>query len=216
MRIRILKDGPYEVSGGVPLKKMVIGANEQGDSTHWIEGEYIKTGQTYRLCRCGQSKHMPFCDGSHAHGFDGTQTADCGPYEEAAIRYQGDGMELLDQEELCAVARFCDVAGSIWNLINDKDNLEIAVQQACDCPSGRLTIITDDGTRVEPELEPEIALICDEPEGKMGPIWVRGGIEIELEDGTIYEKRNRVTLCRCGQSQNKPFCDAMHMELEDE
>ena len=215
MRIRILKDGPYEVSGSVPLKDMVIGANEKGESTHWIEGKTYKTGGTYRLCRCGKSKHMPFCDGSHADGFDGTQTAERTAYEEAAIRYQGDGMELLDQEELCAVARFCDLKGSIWNLINDADNLGIVLQQSCDCPSGRLTIVAEDGKRVEPEFEKEIALIYDEPEGKTGPIWVRGGIEIEAEDGSVYEKRNRVTLCRCGKSANKPFCDAMHME-EDE
>jgi CDGSH-type Zn-finger protein len=42
------------------------------------------------------------------------------------------------------------------------------------------------------------------------PIWVRGGICIESADGTPYEVRNRVTLCRCGASANKPFCDGQH------
>ncbi len=212
MRIKIIKNGPYQVSGGVPLKEMKIGANDQGESTHWIEGETFQTRETYHLCRCGKSKNKPFCDGSHAScGFDGTQTADTTAYEDAAICYRGDGMELLDHEDLCAVARFCDLEGSIWNLIQDAENEEIAVQQACDCPSGRLTVVKN-GKRIEPELRAEIAAIEDEPEGRMGPLWVRGGIEIECEDGTIYEKRNRVTLCRCGKSSNKPFCDAAHME----
>ena len=34
-----------------------------------------------------------------------------------------------------------------------------------------------------------------------------------LADGTTYEVRNRVTLCRCGASQNKPFCDATHASI---
>jgi CDGSH-type Zn-finger protein len=32
------------------------------------------------------------------------------------------------------------------------------------------------------------------------------------EDGTPYEVRNRQTVCRCGQSRNKPFCDGSHKE----
>jgi len=30
-------------------------------------------------------------------------------------------------------------------------------------------------------------------------------------DGFVYEIRNRVTLCHCGYSGNKPFCDGSHM-----
>ncbi|UCF09264.1 MAG: CDGSH iron-sulfur domain-containing protein, partial [Thermoplasmata archaeon] len=45
-----------------------------------------------------------------------------------------------------------------------------------------------------------------------GPIWVRGRIPIESADGHIYEIRNRVTLCRCGWSSNKPFCDSSHLD----
>ena len=43
-----------------------------------------------------------------------------------------------------------------------------------------------------------------------GPLWVRGGIPIESADGTLYEIRNRVTLCRCDKSDNKPLCDGSH------
>ncbi|MEO5901562.1 MAG: CDGSH iron-sulfur domain-containing protein [Ilumatobacteraceae bacterium] len=46
-----------------------------------------------------------------------------------------------------------------------------------------------------------------------GPIWVRGGIPISSSDGRAYEVRNRVTLCRCGASTNKPFCDASHAPI---
>jgi len=46
-----------------------------------------------------------------------------------------------------------------------------------------------------------------------GPYWVRGGVRIESADGHVWETRNRVTLCRCGASSNKPFCDATHDEI---
>ena len=46
-----------------------------------------------------------------------------------------------------------------------------------------------------------------------GPIWVRGGVQVVAADGEPYEVRNRQTLCRCGRSQNKPFCDGSHKEF---
>lgn len=48
--------------------------------------------------------------------------------------------------------------------------------------------------------------------GASGPIWLKGDIDLESEDGTKYEKRSRVTLCRCGKSMNKPFCDGTHID----
>ena len=47
-----------------------------------------------------------------------------------------------------------------------------------------------------------------------GPLWVRGGITVESKDGSSYERRNRVTLCRCGASSNKPFCDGSHASIK--
>jgi len=34
---------------------------------------------------------------------------------------------------------------------------------------------------------------------------------VESSDGTVYESRNRATLCRCGKSLNKPYCDGTHI-----
>jgi CDGSH-type Zn-finger protein len=44
-------------------------------------------------------------------------------------------------------------------------------------------------------------------------LWVRGGIPVISADGFAYEVRNRVTLCRCGASANKPFCDGSHYKI---
>jgi CDGSH-type Zn-finger protein len=45
---------------------------------------------------------------------------------------------------------------------------------------------------------------------------VRGEIPIQSADGKIYRIRNRVTLCRCGKSLNKPFCDSSHYPEQSE
>jgi CDGSH-type Zn-finger protein len=83
------------------------------------------------------------------------------------------------------------------------------------CPSGRLTLHDKKtGKEIEDKLSPSIAVIEDPPLKCSGPLWVRGGITIESHDGKRYETRNRVTLCRCGASQNKPFCDGSHASIK--
>jgi CDGSH-type Zn-finger protein len=47
----------------------------------------------------------------------------------------------------------------------------------------------------------------------MGALWVTGNIAIERSDGEPLERRNRVTLCRCGESMIKPLCDGRHRQL---
>jgi hypothetical protein len=82
------------------------------------------------------------------------------------------------------------------------------------CPAGRL-VAWDRETNValEPTFEPSIGLVEDPSRGLAGPLWVRGGIPIVSADGEDYEIRNRVTLCRCGASGNKPFCDGNHVKI---
>jgi CDGSH-type Zn-finger protein len=46
-----------------------------------------------------------------------------------------------------------------------------------------------------------------------GPYWVHGRVSVRSADGEAYEVRNRVTLCRCGQSENLPFCDGSHKDV---
>jgi hypothetical protein len=106
-------------------------------------------------------------------------------------------------------------AGGIWNLVeqsDDPDARKTAIEEACNCPSGRL-VITDNesGKAIEPDFEKSIVVIEYPAKGERGPLWVRGGIPIQSADGKPYEIRNRVTLCRCGRSENKPFCDGSHI-----
>ena len=219
MKITVTENGPYAVSGAVPLRKATIGADAAGDSVEWTPGEaIIATGASYALCRCGQSARKPFCDGSHARvGFDGTETASRQPYLEQAQELDGPAEALTDAESLCAFARFCDRDGTVWRNVAEARSgaaLKAFNHQVGQCPSGRL-VAWDVAARkpVEPELPPSIALVEDPQQGVSGPLWVRGGVEIIAADGSPYEIRNRVTLCRCGQSSNKPFCNGAHASV---
>jgi CDGSH-type Zn-finger protein len=220
MKIKICKDGPYTVYGEIPLSEQILVPDEAGLSISWKEGKKYPLQEEYDLCRCGRSKNKPFCDGSHCDfPFDGTETATREPFEtHAEPRTIGPQLILTDVPVYCAVARFCDRAGGAWDNTRasaDPAAREIALQEVANCPAGRLVLHDKDGNLIEPKFEPSIGLVIDPVEEVPGPIWVRGGIPIESSDGYIYEVRNRVTLCRCGQSNNKPFCDGRHIELDE-
>ena len=218
-RITVTANGPYEVHGSLPLARQVIVTDDEGGSREWQEGQALEVSETYRLCRCGKSSSKPFCDDSHLPaGFDGTETANNAPYLEQAEIFDGPTMALTDAEVLCAFARFCDPDGQVWNLIEqtaDPAARDKVRHEAGHCPSGRLVAWEKESNATfEPAFEPSLGLVQDTHLGLSGPIWVRGGIPIESENGTRYEVRNRVTLCRCGASGNKPFCDGSHASVK--
>lgn len=213
MKIKIVKDGPYLVSGGVPLRERII--TPKGEGYEYRDGRELPQKEVYALCRCGKTATPPFCDGSHtACGFDGTESACRGSYDERATLLPGRGIDLLDDGR-CAFARFCHrEGGDAWELSEDSasdENRSEAIIAANECPAGRLTAVEKNGRKHEPAYEPAIEILQDPEEEVSAGIFVKGGIPIESSDGTTYEIRNRVVLCRCGESRNKPFCDAAHI-----
>lgn len=215
-KIKILKNGPYKVDADVSLEKEFAVPDENGDPKEWRKGDRIETEGEYFLCRCGNSGKKPFCDGLHVKaGFDGTETAEKKAYKDQAEIISGPGIDLMDAESFCAAARFCHRCGGAWKLTGESDDPEkkkIAIQQACDCLSGRLTAIDKKtGKPIELEFKPSISVTEDMSAKLSGPLWVKGGIGVESADGSCYETRNRQALCRCGKSKNKPFCDGSHV-----
>jgi len=211
--IRIMKDGPYIVSGSVPISEKII--IPRGKGYVYEDGEPLPQRAVYSLCRCGKTKAPPFCDGSHvADHFDGTETACKTDYMSRAARIDGAGLNLLDDGR-CAFARFCHREdGDAWELAEDSASeyhRSEAIIAANECPAGRLTAVEKDGTVHEPVFEPGIEILQDPEEHVSCGIFVKGGIPIESADGSRYEVRNRVVLCRCGYSGNKPFCDSRHV-----
>ena len=218
IHVVVTKNGPYQVTGAESLVQEVIGTDAQGMSVKWIDGQTVAGKAKMFLCRCGHSANKPFCDGTHLKiGFDGTETASRESYLSQAQVFDGPVMELTDVQALCAFARFCDPHGQVWSQVSETDDPEIRAQfvkQVGDCPSGRLVAWDKDtGKPVEPDLPLSIGLIEDPSQNCSGPLWLRGGISVESSDGFTYERRNRVTLCRCGASRNKPFCDGSHASI---
>src|SRR5512136_35900 len=215
-RIQVTENGPYLVTGGIPLVKQILVCDREGNSIGWKEGGRYPVPETYSLCRCGRSKTRPFCDGSHvkAH-FNGTETASRVPYLDRAEWTEGPDIRLSDAPGFCSHARFCVRGEGIWDLIEqsgDEEARKTALEMAANCHSGRLVVWDRrTGKPIEPAFEKAIGLVEGPVGGMQGPLWVRGGIPVVAVDGFPYEVRNRVTLCRCGKSGNKPFCDGAHL-----
>jgi len=214
-RIKVTENGPYEVSGNIPLDLQEIETDSKGYPLKYKKIKDYSNQESYQLCRCGHSSAKPFCDDSHIRvKFNGKENALKNNYLERADEVEGNNLILTDDFSLCSQAGFCrGKQGETWDLIkskNKKDN-NIAIQQCFDCPSGRL-VMWDEKTKkpIEPDFKPHVSIL-NEPWKKVeGSIWVKGMIPIESSNGKTYEIRNRVTLCRCGKSLNKPFCDGTH------
>ena len=214
-KVVVSRSGPYLVSAGIPLTMEIIEPNEEGLSWDWRTAKTFETKGDYRLCRCGKSRTKPFCDDSHLKvHFDGKETATREPFSSQAETFDGATLTLGDAEALCAFARFCDPGGKIWSLLGQSDDPEarkLAIREGMHCPSGRLVLRDKKtGKEIEPKLKPSVGIVEDPALGCSGPLFVQGGIAVESEDGTPYEVRNRVALCRCGVSANMPFCDGSH------
>ncbi len=213
-RIAATVDGPYQVDAIAALvRRRPVVADDDGHPMTWRTIGELPTEPTMWLCRCGHSENKPFCDGSHQRvGFDGTETAPATSYAERAAQYPGTGIVVHDDRSLCSGAGFCaNRVTDVWKLTSSGATSDSAVrtqviQMIEHCPSGALSFSTDDGVIVEPDLPVEVAVIDD------GPLWVTGGFAVERSDGVVLETRNRVALCRCGRSINKPLCDGSHVK----
>lgn len=215
--IKVKKDGPYLVYGVKDISEKIIIADENGFCESYGDGRVFEIkSDPVELCRCGKSKNSPYCDDSHLSiGFVGCETASFEPILKNAEKYEGPNLTLMDNSAYCSYARFCDAHGEIWNLltVGDEETDADAIREAKLCPSGRLIMFDKNGNLIEENLPKSIAVLEDKGLKISGPLWVRGGIRVESADGKSYEIRNRQTLCRCGASGNKPFCDCTHSHI---
>ena len=211
-RITVTPDGPYEVSGELPITPKRILRSPDGESLAWDTSAPLPHESPTYLCRCGQSGDKPFCDGTHEKvGFDGTETASVAPFSEVQKTYEGTGIKVNRVGSICEHAAFCVNNVTDWyKMLPDTSDVGIRTQvigMIEHCPSGALVYELDDEV-VEPDLPRAVSPVED------GALWVTGGVAITRSDGVAMEPRNRVTLCRCGQSNNKPLCDGTHYEID--
>jgi CDGSH-type Zn-finger protein len=221
-RIAVLKNGPYKVEGNVPLVSKTQVVSERGEPLTWKkEGEIECNQENYYLCRCGKSSDRPFCDGTHRkESFDGTESAETNLNDARATQYpRGTRIIVKRDNSLCMQSGFCGLRGiGMSQLVaasNDTKIRSLVIAMVERCPSGALTYRIDpDDADIEPDLPQQIAVTTEiTSDGPIaGPLWVTGSIPVERADRQPFETRNRVTLCNCGQSENKPLCDGTHRE----
>ena len=211
--VTVRPDGPYIVRGGVPLVRKKQKMSEHGEPLEWLNDGVISTENVSRLCRCGQSRNRPYCDGTHTKiEFDGTEAADTGPISARSKTLRSPKIFIQDDHSICVHSGFCgNRLTNVWKMRNESQDAQVLDQiigMIDRCPSGALAYTLEpDGQMIEPDLPKEVTVIPD------GPLWVSGGIPVERSDGQPIETRNRVTLCRCGASAIKPLCDGTHKEI---
>jgi CDGSH-type Zn-finger protein len=218
-KIKIIPNGPYVVMGGIPLVHKTQVVSEFGEPLTWRKDGGVEfEEEKYYLCRCGKSGIMPYCDAIHREiDFDGTETANTAGPSDTLETFGGARLLVKNDPRLCMNSGFCGLRDtSLSQLVaaaSDTKKRALAMAMIEHCPSGALTFKVEPGKAdIEPDLPQEIAytteITADGPIA--GPLWVTGSIEIERADGQPFEPRNRVTLCNCGLSVNKPLCDGTH------
>ncbi len=220
-KIEVCCNGPYIVTGGIPLVRKTQVMSELGEPLTWKKDGDIATDEGYFLCRCGKSGEHPFCDGTHTKvQFNGTETAPPDSTRERRETYLGCRNILIRIDiSLCTSSGFCaNHITSIAEMAPHTDDTQVralAIAMVEHCPSGALTYaLTEREADIEVDLPKQIAVTTEYASGEaiLGPLWVTGGITIIRSDGQPLEQRNRVALCCCGRSQMKPLCDGSHRD----
>jgi len=197
--ITCIDNGPYVVSGLDDLR----GPN----------GKSIPTKPKVALCRCGGSSAKPFCDGTHAKiGFDDTKKPDRVP--DRRKTYTGKNIAIHDNRALCAHAGFCtDSLSAVWRMHqspwidSDAADATAIIDTIRKCPSGALSYSVAGVEQRDPNRTPAIHATKD------GPYRVTGGVALDGQEWDHGASREHYTLCRCGASKNKPFCDGTHWDI---
>jgi CDGSH-type Zn-finger protein len=217
-KILPLPNGPYYLLNDMQPK---IVENLQNS-----EGKQLSTIVGVALCRCGASKNKPFCDGTHTTiGFSSenkvAENGRGGEEDKKVIKdkrksYVGKKITIHDNRRICSHAAECvNNLPSVFRLNArpwidpDAANAEEIINTIRKCPSGALSYSID-GVEYKDQNERKPIVMVS----KNGPYLITGGIEligdannIQFGDGASKE---HYTLCRCGASNNKPFCDGMH------
>jgi len=191
-------NGPYIIRGLATL----------GNS----RGEPLETKAVVALCRCGGSANKPYCDGTHkTNGFSDASPG--GGKTSRRLTYRGKVITVHDDRSICAHAGHCtdglpavfDSESQPW-ITPDNATLEEIAAVVRRCPSGALTYSIGEVPQEESVATPAIEVT------KNGPYAVTGGCELLNVPMALGAPVARYTLCRCGASKNKPFCDGSHWD----
>jgi CDGSH-type Zn-finger protein len=174
------------------------------------QGQPCATGRGVALCRCGASQNKPFCDGSHGRiGFQDSREST--GTEDQRVSYRGKRLVIHDNRAICAHAGVCtDNLPGVFRMGSepwidaDGADADAIVDVIRRCPSGALSYTLQGDAYTGEQREPAVVAT------RNGPYAVTGGISLAGAEFGQGACREHYTLCRCGASKNKPFCDGSH------
>lgn len=191
VQITVFEDGPMEV---------------KNCDTARYAGESIAVDGPLYLCRCGESANAPFCDGSHKPaGFDGSCPS---PPEQEVRTWEGRTLRTFFNKATCMHVFYCKPLKALreQELAGDASAAAEIMRVVDTCPSGALSYEAKDPALSAPDRAPP-AVAIDIIDG--GEVRVQVPFEINAERHA-GQPEDRATLCRCGMSKNKPWCDGRH------
>ena len=128
-------------------------------------------------------------------------------------KYSNGEITVVWKPDLCTHSAKCwKELGSVfnpkvrpWIKMDGADSEQIRLQVG-KCPSGALSLAGNEGAKREVTADgaPIVEVSAD------GPLNVSGMVTLKLSDGSEKLCGPTTSLCRCGQSDNKPFCDGSH------
>jgi uncharacterized Fe-S cluster protein YjdI len=86
------------------------------------------------------------------------------------------------------------------------------IAQVNKCPSGALSIKTENEMQMEKESNPDPSVVCEVTHN--GPLLIHGQIKVVDASGAETIKMKTTAFCRCGASHNKPYCDGSHRKID--
>ncbi len=204
-RIVCLPNGPYYLFDDFTKKVFASIKNSRGEPCATVTG--------IALCRCGGSSNKPFCDGTHGRiGFTDEKKDDRNP--DKRDNYVGKKITIHDNRSICAHAGVCtDNLPSVFRINEepwiDPDSADVQeiIETIRGCPSGALSYSIDDVEYRDQDREPKVTVSKD------GPYCITGGVDLLNEPRAEGASEEHYTLCRCGGSKNKPFCDGTHWHI---
>jgi len=204
-KIACLPNGPYYLLNDSNPQVVPNIRKSNGDPCQTVVG--------VALCRCGGSQNKPFCDGTHGkNGFVDEKLAD--DTANKRDQYAGKKITIHDNRGVCAHIGHCtDGLNSVFKLNQepwidpDGATMEEIIETIEKCPSGALSYSIEDVEHKDHDAEPLVRILKD------GPYAITGGIELLEQDMAAGTSREHYTLCRCGSSRNKPFCDGSHWHI---
>lgn len=187
--VRVIPNGPMQVQNATDVR--YCGQRLQIDGDIW-------------LCRCGESKNAPFCDGSHkAAGFTTEGEEAKAPAERV---WEGRTIRTYFDSTTCMHVFYCKPLKALREaeLAGDDAAAAEIARVVETCPSGALRW----EAKGEVAAPTKAALPCvDIQEG--GEVRIQAPFDINVERSAALPE-DRATLCRCGLSKNKPWCDGRH------